>query len=430
MNISVIGTGYVGLCTGVVFATKGHHVTCVEIDKEKIALIRQGKSPIYEEQLEDLLTDVMAKKMFAVTDDLARAVLDTELSIIAVGTPSKNNGAIDLSFIECATCEIGCALKQKNTFHTIIVKSTVLPGTTEQVVKKILEQESGKKAGKEFGLCMVPEFLREGKAVEDALHPYRIVIGALDNKSAVVADKLYYYTNAPLVCTDLRTAEMIKYASNAFLATKISFINELGNLCKQLGIDTYDVAHGMGFDERIGRKFLDAGCGFGGSCFGKDVRALLAQAHEVGVPMQLIPATLAVNEKQPLKMIDILQRKIPDLKNKKIAVLGLAFKAGTDDIRDAPSLSIIHALVEAEASVTAHDPKAVERMKKQFPQVTYARTVVETLKNADACLILADWPEYKKLSDADFSSMKTKIIIEGRKILNPEHVANFEGVCW
>jgi UDPglucose 6-dehydrogenase len=430
MKISVIGTGYVGLCTGVGFAIKGHNVICVDIDEKKIKMINSGKSPIYEPLLDGYLKKVLKEKRFEATKDIDYAIKKTDISFISVGTPSRPDGSIDLRYIEQASKDIGNALKNKNDYHIVVVKSTVLPGTTENVVKKNIEKFSLKKAGKDFGLAMNPEFLREGKALEDFLNPDRIVIGGFDKKSTNFIEKLYEKFDAPILKTDIKTAEMIKYASNAFLAAKISLINEIGNICKKLGIDTYEVAKGIGYDKRIGDKFLNSGIGYGGSCFPKDVKALISKAKEIGYDPKILKDVISVNEKQPFMILDILKKYLPNLKGKKIALLGLAFKPDTDDIREAPSIKIIEKLLEEKAVITAYDPKAMNNMKSIFPKIMYAENPKHALKGADACLILTEWNEFKNLTEKDFSIMKNKIIIEGRRVLDKKKVKNFEGVCW
>ena len=341
MDISIIGTGYVGLVTGACFAELGHNVTCVDVMKEKIDLINNKKSPIYEEGLEEILQKNVGKNLFA-TLDLKKAVLSTDITFICVGTPPREDGSIDLKNIKESAEQIGSSLKAKKNYHLIVIKSTVVPGTTWQI-KKIIEKFSGKK---NFGICMNPEFLREGKAIYDFLHPDRIIIGEYDKKSGNILYEIYKDFSCPILRVDLKTAEMIKYASNAFLATKISFINEIGNICKKLGIDVYKVAEGVGLDSRISPKFLKAGCGFGGSCFPKDVKALAAKAKELGYTPILLESILEINKNQPLRMIELLRNKIGKLENKKIGILGLAFKPGTDDIRESPAIEIIKRLIK------------------------------------------------------------------------------------
>ncbi|PNX47114.1 MAG: UDP-glucose 6-dehydrogenase [Thermoplasmata archaeon M9B1D] len=423
MNISIIGTGYVGLVSGVCFASLGHNIICVDVDKEKVDKINQGFSPIYEEGLGHLLT--VHKDKIKATDDYSYAIKQSDITFICVGTPSKKDGDIDLSFVKESTIEIGKQLKQKDRWHLVVMKSTVIPGTTSDFVLPLLEKFSFKKAGEDFGVGMNPEFLREGVAVNDFLNPDRIVIGFIDKKSNKILRELYNGFSCPIVETTLSTAEMIKYASNCFLATKISFINEIGNFCKKLGIDTYEVANGMGLDNRIERKFLNAGIGWGGSCFGKDARALRAWAKKEKLPIDIIDSAIQINDKQPLQLIKILKKHIPTLKNKTIAVLGLAFKPDTDDIRDTRAKPIIDGLIKEKAIIKAYDPQASENFKKIYPTIKYCKTAKETIKDADAVLLTTDWDEFNTL---DFSG---KIVIDGRRLKNARKTARiYEGVCW
>ena len=429
MKISVIGTGYVGLSTALGFASKGHSCICVDVDKEKISNINNGIPPFYEEGIEAALKDALGKKRVFVTDDYNKAISESEITFICVGTPSHSDGSADLTYIKNAVASVGAALKSKGSYHVACIKSTVLPGTTEGLVRKQLEISSGRKAGTDFGLVMNPEFLREGHALEDFLGPDRIVIGELDARSGSTLEKIYSGFNAPVMRTSLKAAEMIKYASNAFLATKITFINELGNLCKKLGIDIYEVARGMGYDKRISPYFLDAGCGFGGSCFPKDVSALASLFRADNEKSLLIDAVLQANADQKKKVVELLRSKT-GMSGKKIAILGLAFKENTDDVRDSVAIDVIRELKKSGAVVCAYDPLANGAMKKIFPDVAYAATTSEALKGADACLVLTAWQEFSDLSDEDFSVMGNKIIIEGRRVLDRSLVSSFEGVCW
>ena len=418
MNISIIGIGYVGLVTGACFAKLGHNVTYVDVIKEKVDLINNKKSPIYEEGLEEILQENVGKNLSA-TLDLKKTVLSTDITFICVGTPSKEDGSIDLKYIKESAEQIGKILKEKEGYHLIVVKSTVIPGTTEKV-RDIIEKFSGKK---DFGICMNPEFLREGKAVYDFLNPDRIVIGEYDKKSGDILYELYKDFSSPILRVDLKTAEMIKYASNAFLATKISFINEIGNICKKLGIDVYKVAEAIGLDSRISPKFLNAGCGFGGSCFPKDVKALVAKAKNLKYNPVLLESVLKVNKDQPLKMIELLKNKIEKLENKKIGVLGLAFKPNTDDIRESPAIMIINELIKENSIVYAYDPKAMKNMKKIFPNINYEDDAQKVIDSSEAVLIVTEWEEFKNLD------YKEKIIIDGRKVLERKDI-NYEGICW
>jgi UDPglucose 6-dehydrogenase len=427
MKISVIGTGYVGLSAAVGFAKKGHHVICYDIDGGKLDRIDGGKSTIYEPLIDEYLGDVVSRGFLKTSRNLKETIAGTDVSFVCVGTPSRRDGSIDLTYIEKVSEQIGEVLRTKKSYHVVVVKSTVLPETTEKVVLPRLEKFSGKKAG-DFGLCMNPEFLREGCALEDFLKPDRIVIGELDKKSGDLLEKLYAGFDAPILRVRIKVAEMIKYASNAFLATKISYANEVGNICKKLGIDVYDVMNGVGLDRRISPHFLEAGCGFGGSCFPKDVSALVHKSRELGHEPKLLQEVLDTNERQKVKIVAQLEKKLGNLSGKKITLLGLAFKTNTDDVREAPSIRIIEELRRKGASISAHDPQANENMRKMFPDVSYAKETREALRGADAALILTDWSEYESLTDNDFNLMRNKVIIEGRKVLGKD--VSFEGVCW
>ena len=386
MKISVIGTGYVGLSAAVGFAKLGHDVICYDVIPEKLEMIKNGKSPIYEPLIDQYLGDVVSEGRLKTSTDLDRTVKQTEVSFLCVGTPSSEDGSIDLSYIREASRELGTALREKGSYHTVVVKSTVLPETTEGVVLPLLE-ESGLNAGKDFGLCMNPEFLREGCALEDFLHPDRIVIGELDSRSGEAVNELYQGFGAPILRTNLKVAEMIKYASNAFLATKISYSNEIGNICKKLGIDVYDVMRGVGLDSRISPKFLQAGCGFGGSCFPKDVSALIAKSGELGHEPKLLKEVLDTNERQKLKIMEHLERKVGDLEGKRIAVLGLSFKANTDDVRESPAIKVISYLKYRGADIAAHDPQGMDNMRAVFPDIAYHETPQSALRDSDAAVI-------------------------------------------
>ncbi|MFH1101846.1 MAG: UDP-glucose/GDP-mannose dehydrogenase family protein [Methanobacteriota archaeon] len=421
MKLSVIGTGYVGLVTGACFAKLGHMVTCVDIDEEKVKKINLGVSPIFEDGLDTLLTTHKSK--IRATTDHEDAVLNSDITFICVGTPSMKNGNIDLSYIKEVTTQIALVLRKKNRWHLVVMKSTVLPGTTQSIVLPLLEQHSGKKAGKDFGLAMNPEFLKEGVAVNDFLKPDRIVIGSYDDRSRTMMRELYTGFSCPFVETSLSAAEMIKYASNAFLATKISFINEIGNLCKHLGIDTYDVAQGMGLDSRIGRAFLDSGIGWGGSCFPKDLDALIAWAKETNQNTQIIESTREVNNQQPLQLITLLEKHVSKLRGKTVGILGLAFKPNTDDIRESRAIPIVDALLKKGVKIKAYDPQAMENFKRYYPQIEYCSSAKEVL-TADAILITTKWGEFTQL---DYHG---KIVIDGRRIDEAKNATVYEGVCW
>ena len=427
MNISVIGTGYVGLVTGAGLAEKGHNVVCVDVVKEKVDLINSGRSPIYEKGLEEILKKNVGKRLRATTN-LTDAVLGSDATFICVGTPSKKDGSLDLQFVENASEEIGKVLSKKDPYHLVVVKSTVLPGTTEKTIVPILEKNSGKKAGAGFGVATNPEFLREGVAIEDFLKPDRIIVGSLDKKSEEIMVRIYSCFDSQLLKTDIKTAEMIKYASNAFLAAKISFINEVGNICKSLDINVYDVAKGMSMDHRIGPHFLNAGLGWGGSCFPKDLNALIYEAKELGYEPTLLNAVVKVNAGQPARLLGLARKKIKSLKGRKVAVLGLAFKGGTDDVRDSPSFPVIEGLLADGAKVTAYDPQAEKNAKSILgDRIEYSASAQHALKDAELALILTDWTEFESL---DFSGMKEKKVIDARNVVKNRTGIDYEGLCW
>jgi len=422
MKISVIGCGYVGCVTGVCFADMGHEVVLVDLDPAKVRAIGAGQSPIYEPGLEDLIRK--NRDRISATTDLRVAVGSTDITFVAVGTPSREDGAIDLSYILTACEEIGQALKEKEAFHTVIIKSTVFPGTTKEMAGPVLERGSGKMAGKDFGLGSNPEFLREGSAVRDCLSPDRIVIGADDPRTAGILGDLYAPVGAAVLVTPVTTAEMIKYTSNAVLATKISLANEIGNLCKRLGVDSQEVFTIVGMDSRISPAFFRTGIGFGGSCFPKDVRALIAGARAHGEDLKILRAVLEVNEEQPKRLLSLLRRHIPDLQGKTIGVLGLAFKPDTDDIRESRAIPVVADLLAAGARVVAYDPAAMENFRRVFPQITYAPVPGEVLE-ADAVLILTEWREFEGLD------YRGRIVIDGRRLEKARAEAMiYEGVCW
>jgi UDPglucose 6-dehydrogenase len=421
LHISIIGTGYIGSVTGACLAEMGHEILFVGRDTQKLDLIKSGKSPIFEPGLDQLLRENL--KRISTTADIADAVMNTEITFICVGTPPRSDGSSDLSQIETVSRSIGKALRSDTKYHTIVTKSTVLPGTIENLIIPILEKESGKKACVDFGIASNPEFLKEGTAVEDFFKTDRVVIGAQDQKSSNVLEKLYAPLKVPIFSTTLRTSEMIKFASNAFLATKISFANEIGNLCKELGIDSYSVFEGVGLDTRINPKFFRSGIGFGGSCFPKDVCALIAHAKSKGINLKVLASVMAINDDQPRRMLALLEKHLNPT-GRTIGVLGLAFKPDTDDIRESRAIPIINMLLKAGARVKVYDPVAMENFRQQFPDLLYATSASEVL-TADAVLIVTEWKEFE---DLDY---RGKLVIDGRRIEKArKEAAVYEGVCW
>lgn len=416
MHISVVGTGYVGLPAGTGLASRGNQVTCIDIDEEKVEKINNGECPIYEEDLPELLEEMVSRGKLSATTDTEKAVAESDITFLAVGTPMNEDGSINLDYIKQAAEDAAHGIEDKDDYHVFVVKSTVVPTTTEEEIIPILEEASGKKAGEDFGVCMNPEFLREGTALNDFLEPDRIVIGELDERSGDMLEEVYSKFDAPIMRTSLKAAELIKYASNSLLATKISFINEIGNLCKELGIDVYEVADGVGMDHRINRDFLDSGAGFGGSCFPKDVRALASFMEEKGKKPRILNDAIEVNEDQKTKLVEQLEEHYPDISGREIAVLGLSFKPGTDDIRQSPAIDIISELKEKGAKVKAYDPKAIENMKQKHPDIEYTSSYEEAMTDADATLLVTDWPEFNQISRKDLKNMHTPLMLEGRKM--------------
>jgi UDPglucose 6-dehydrogenase len=436
MNISVVGTGYVGLVSGVCLAEIGHNVVCVDNDLTKVNLINSGKSPIYEVGLSELLSKHINDRLQATTD-LPTAVMDSELTLIAVGTPF-NGDDIDLRYIEQVTKEIGEVLKEKLEYHAVIVKSTVVPGTTDQVVLSLLESNSGKKAGIDFGVGMNPEFLREGSAIMDFMHPDRIVIGGIDEKTQKKLNEIYApFTNVDKLMTNNKTAEMIKYTSNSLLATLISFSNEIGNLCATLGdIDVQEVMKGVHLDKRISPilennqrisptliSYLEAGCGFGGSCFPKDVKALISHGKNMGKKMQLLQAVVNINNEQPKELIRLLKENFNmQIIGCNVTVLGLSFKPKTDDIRESPAIKLITELINEKCNVKVFDPIAMKNFRNEFSDwpILYANDIEEAISDSDAIIVVTNWEEFDKLPILVNSIQKNPLIIDGRGMFKSE----------
>ena len=420
--ITIIGGGYVGLVTAACLSHLNHNTTVIEIFPEKVAAINHAEPPIYEDGLDTLLKTHISANLRATTQ--YTPVQTSDVIFIAVGTPPNPDGSANLSYITAAVEAIADELAKSHAeYPVIVVKSTVPPGTTKNLVEPIIRR---KNPDLSFGICMNPEFLREGRAVKDFLHPDRIIVGSSDPKTIRIMHELYTGIAAPIIDVDPTAAEMIKYTSNALLATKISFANEIGNLCKQLGINVYEVMAGVGMDSRVSPKFLNAGCGFGGSCFPKDVSALASIAREHGVTPTLLNAVLAVNDSQPLRMVELLETRLGSLSGKRIAVLGLAFKDNTDDVRESRSIPVIEALRRKGAVPVLFDPMAMDTMKAVFPDEEYASSAAAALTHADGCLVMTEWPEFAKLS-SEFDAMRERVIIDGRHILT---IDDAEGICW
>ena len=411
-----------GLVTGTCLSTLNHNVTIVEIFPEKVEAINNAVPPIYEEGLEDILKAHVGRNLTASTT--YKSVQTADAVFIAVGTPPNPDGSANLTYIKQAAENIADELAKAHTeYPVVVVKSTVPPGTTRDVVCKTIREIL---PDLKFGCCMNPEFLREGRAVFDFMNPDRIVIGTTDAKAVEIMHNLYSGIEAPILDVEPTAAEMIKYTSNALLAAKISFANEIGNLCKKIGVDVYEVMKGVGMDSRVSPKFLNAGAGFGGSCFPKDVAALADIIRKEDLEPIFLDAILKVNNQQPLRMVALLEDKIGSLSRKRIAVLGLAFKDNTDDIRESRSIPVIEKLLAAGAKPVCYDPMASDAMQNLIPAAEYVESAAVALTDADGCLVMTEWPEFTKLDD-EFNLMKTRAIIDGRHILS---IPDAEGICW
>ncbi len=425
-SISVIGMGYVGLCTATAFASKGFRTVGIDIDEKKIEQIQHGIAPLYEPQLDGVLKKAVKKKLLVATSDISQAV-NTSSTFLTVGTPSRSDGSIDLSYVEKATGELGTALRQKKSYHLVIVKSTVVPGTTRKTVRPILARSSSKNIGTDLGLCSNPEFLKEGTAIDDALHPDKIVIGSDDEKSSRMLKQLYtrfYGRNLPpIILTNPETAELVKYASNAFLATKISFINTIANIAQEIpGVDVNQVAEAIGHDPRIGPLFLKAGPGYGGSCFHKDIEALINFSEDFGYSPILLRATEETNVRQAGRVVELAEKLTGSLQGKKIAVLGIAFKKDTDDIREAASLRVINLLLKKGARVTTYDPMAIPNARKVISEnVEFAADERSALNGADCCIVMTEWNQFRRLRAKDYQAhMHTSSLVDARKLYDPK----------
>jgi len=454
MKVSVIGTGYVGLVSGVCLANRGNHVTCVDIDQDKVDTINRGEPPIHENGLEPLLKAVLDNGLFTATTDLTQAILETDLTLLAVGTPFDGEH-IDLSFIETASQQIGDALKDKTSFHTVVVKSTVVPGTTEGVVGPLLEQHSGRKLGKDIGLGMNPEFLREGEAVDDFNNPDRIVLGGINPQTIDAMHQLYQaFPTVDKLETTPRTAEMIKYTANSLLATLISFSNEIGNLCAGVkDIDIEEVMQGVWLDKRISpfiengatdtnnrcvpelTGYLRAGCGFGGSCFPKDVSALIAYGKQHGNPMSVLQAVMDVNASQPEKLVELVQTAVPGKEEKPVAVLGLAFKPGTDDVRESAAIPVISGLLNNGYQVRAYDPiasanaaSALDSSNVDTSALTLAPDLASCIDGVAAIVVVTAWPEFNELPAILATIDNPPIVVDGRRMFKPSEFKEYAGI--
>ncbi|MDL0138313.1 UDP-glucose 6-dehydrogenase AglM [Halobacterium salinarum] len=426
MDVSIVGSGYVGTTIAACFAELGHTVVNVDVDADVVAAINDGDAPIHEPGLAERIDAHAGTRLRATTD--YEAVRDTDVTFLALPTPAREDGSIDTSIMESGAASLGEALAGADD-HMVVVKSTVVPGTTEDVVESALVS-----AGFDDPLlAMNPEFLRMGSAVDDFRHPDKVVFGALrdaayDQLHAVFEPLLAEAGDATVVETGLREAEMIKYANNAFLASKVSLINDLGNICKELGVDAYEVADAIAEDDRISGQFLRSGVGWGGSCFPKDVAAITAAAKDAGYEPAMLEAAVEVNDRQPERLLSLLDGHV-DVAGERVAVLGLSFKPGTDDIRGTRAVPVIDGLQDRGADVVAYDPVAAEKMAEQRPEVTYADSAAGALADAVGAVVVTDWDEFAALDD-EFDAMAERVVVDGRRVVDPQADLTYDGLTW
>lgn len=418
-NVAVIGTGYVGLVTGACLANIGHSVVCVDNDKKKVQALLKGKIPIYEPGLEDVVRKTRKSKHLSFVDNIKAGLEKAEVVFIAVNTPPLADGQADLSFVETVARQVAQNMRR----YTIVVEKSTVPVETGEKIKQTMRLH-GKNIG-DFDVVSNPEFLREGSAVEDFLHPDRIVIGVESKRAEVFMRELYAPLKATLLVTDIKSAELIKHSSNSFLAMKISFINAVANVCERVGADVLRVAEGMGHDARIGRAFLNAGLGFGGSCFPKDLKAYIKMAESAGYDFHLLKAVQKINDEQRNWVVEKLRKSLWNLRGKCVALWGVSFKANTDDLRNAPSLDIIARLQEEGCAVRVHDPVSMEKAKALVKGVKFCKDLYETSKDADAVVVVTEWPQFR---DVDLKRVKslvrTPVFLDGRNLFNPRAVAD------
>ncbi len=427
MNITVIGSGYVGTTIAACFADLGHDVTAIDIDDEIVATLNEGRAPINEPGLDELLAEHIGDRLTATT--AYDAVPESDVTFLAIGTPSNADGSIDLTALEAAAVATGEALADKTDRHLVVIKSTITPPSVRAVIEPAIERGTGGNDAIEVG--MNPEFLREGSAVTDFQNPDKLVFGTdsqwASDRLRAVFDPLID-AETPVVDTDPETASMIKYANNAFLASKISLVNDLGNICKEFDLDAYEVLDAVGLDDRISDRFLRSGVGWGGSCFPKDVNAIIAAAREEGYDPALLEATVEINDRQPARLLELLETHV-DFDGAQIAVLGLAFKPQTDDIRNSRAIPVIEQLQERGADVVAYDPVAADAMAERFPDIEYASSAATALDGADGAVVVTDWDEFATLDEA-FDTMATPAVVDGRRIIDRRDGLLYDGLTW
>ncbi|MFX0133291.1 MAG: UDP-glucose dehydrogenase family protein [Candidatus Hodarchaeota archaeon] len=435
-KISILGMGYVGIITAVTLAKQGYKSICTDILIEKVESLNKGIPPLYEPGLEALVKELTKNNVLLGSTNNIDSIKNSDITFICVGTPTLPKNSIDLTAIKTVSKNIGEALQDKDGYHLVVVKSTVIPGTCEDIIIPTIEKYSRKKVGCDFGFCINPEFLRQGSAIKDSFNPDRIVIGEFDKKSGNLLLSINQNFTCPKMICDIKTAEMIKYASNSFLATKISFANEFSRICEKLNIDVYEVMKGVGLDHRINPLFLKAGCGFGGSCLPKDLKALIAKSKELNVKTPLLNSVLLNNELQPMHCIDLMRNVVGTFQEKVVAFLGLSYKPNTDDVRETRALPIIKKLFDEGAYIKAYDPKAIENFKQSTNiPCKYVHTWEEALKDAHFAVIQSDWEEIRNIKSNVFKKlMKNPIIIDCRRSYNPEELIRkgitYIGIGW
>jgi len=430
-TVSFVGLGYVGLCTATVLASKGIRIIGVDVDDRRIEQLNRGEPPFHEPQLQPMLKAALRKKRMEFTTDASK-VAEANTIFLTVGTPSSPEGSIDLTYVKKATQDVGSAIAGSKNYHLLVVKSTVTPGTTSDVVRPVLEASAEEVCGPDLGLSSNPEFLAEGSAIKGTLRPDKIVIGAIDPKSGATLTRLYRRlypkTKVPTILTDPTTAETIKYASNAFLATRVSTINTIANICQRVpNADVETVAKAIGLDPRIGPLYLKAGPGYGGSCFHKDLQALISFSRSRNYDPILLASVEEVNQRQASEIVGLAKRLLGSLNNSRIAVLGLAFKKDTDDMREAASIRVIDELLKSGASVSAYDPMALETARRVLPdRVELLPDAISCLKGADCCIVMTEWDEFRRMKPSDYtSSMKAPNIVDARRIIKRDDFDGF-----
>jgi nucleotide sugar dehydrogenase len=431
-KVSILGTGFIGLCSAACFAGKDIQVLASTHNEKKAKMINEGKAPFYEADLQEIMDDIKANKpeLLQCLLDPVKAVLETDISMITQGTPMREDKSIDLGYIESTAREIGEALKQKDKYHLVVVRSTVVPGTTRNLVGKTITEVSGKVPGKDFGLCMQPEFLAEGRSIEDTLRPDRIVIGEIDKKSGVMLQEFYEYfygdhlQNCPVLRMNLESAELVKYGNNCLLSTKISYANEFANFAELVpNVDVAQVMKGVGLDYRLNSRFLNAGVGFGGSCFHKDVNAIKAWSKSKGYTSRLLEAVLGINDDQAIHIVDMAEQLAGKLAGKKVALLGLAFKPGTDDMREAASIRVVNELRKRGiTNIIGYDPKANKTAEVEMgDKIKYAKSIEEALKDSECAILITEWDDFAALTPDDFKKhMRVPNLVDGRRIYDYE----------